>query len=319
MCLLARRWGNMSPCAKNGAVIPQIMPAMGAFLLNMANWKRTLVGDMPVYQATTISWLPGVVQAFTTRRGGVSAKPFDTLNLSLSIGDSQEAVMENRQRVLADIAGGGAQLVTASQVHAVGVACVDCLPKAPLEADALITDTPGLMLMLLFADCVPIYIIDPTHRAIGLAHSGWRGTAKNITRHTLKAMQEHFGTQPRACLAAIGPCISADYYEVGSEVADALRDAPGGKEAGSTTQVMPRNEFGNKWSVNLRQIVFTQLLQAGLKPEYIAVSDQCTFRNRRDFFSHRRASIDGEKTGRMAALFGLKETNQRRLPQSAII
>src|SRR5579862_5347620 len=178
----------------------------------MANWTKTLVGDMPIYQATTINWLPGVVQGFTTRRGGVSAKPFDKLNLSLSVEDSPEAVAENRQRVLTDLAGGEAQLVTASQVHGVGVVCVDSSLSSPPEADALITDTPGLLLMLLFADCVPLYIFDPVHRVIGLAHSGWRGTAKNITRHTLKAMQDNFGTQPRACLAAIGPCISADYY-----------------------------------------------------------------------------------------------------------
>ena len=278
----------------------------------MANWTKTLVGDMPIYQATTINWLPGVVQGFTTRRGGVSAKPYDSLNMSLSVEDSPETVAENRQRVLADFAGKDFLLVTASQVHGAGIACVDSPQLIAPEADALITDTPGLLLALLFADCVPVYIFDPAHRAIGLVHSGWRGTQKNITRHALKAMRGNFGTQPRVCLAAIGPCISADHYEVGAEVADALRDAPGGKDSGSTTAVIPRNEFGNTWSVNLRQIVFTQLLQAGLRPEYIAVSDECTFRNRRDFFSHRRATQAGQKTGRMAALFGLKETGRGR-------
>jgi YfiH family protein len=278
----------------------------------MANWTKTLVGDMPVYQATTINWLPGIVQGFTTRRGGVSATPFDTLNLSLAVEDSPEAVRENRQRVLTDLAGRDARLVTASQIHGAGVACVDGFQETPPEADALVTDTPGLLLMLLFADCVPVYIFDPINRAIGLAHSGWRGTEKNITRHTLKAMRDNFGTEPRACLSAIGPCISSDYYEVGVEVADALRNAPGGKDSGSTAAVMPKSEFANTWSVNLRQIVFTQLLQAGLKPEYVAVSDECTFRNRRDFFSHRRATSAGQKTGRMAAVLGLTETPRRR-------
>ncbi|HEX5323589.1 MAG TPA: peptidoglycan editing factor PgeF [Capsulimonadaceae bacterium] len=278
----------------------------------MANWTKTFVGDMPIYQATTINWLPGAIQGFTTRRGGVSAKPFDTLNMSFAVEDSPAAVAENRQRVLTDLAGSCVKLVTASQLHGVGVACIDAPPEGTLEADALVTDTPGLLLTLLFADCVPVYILDPAHRAIGLAHSGWRGTAKNIVRHTLKEMRANFGTQPSACLAAIGPNISADHYEVGAEVADALRDAPGGKDSGSTIAVMPRSEFGNTWSVNLRQIVFTQLLQAGLKPEYVAVSDECTFRNKRDFFSHRRATQAGQKTGRMAAVFGLKDLDRGR-------
>lgn len=278
----------------------------------MAKWTKTLVGDMPIYQADTINWLPGVVQGFTTRRGGVSKKPFDTLNLSLAVEDSPEAVAENRQRVLFDLMGSGAALATAKQVHGARVVCVDRSPADPPEADALVTDQPNILLMLLFADCVPVYIVDPVRRAIGLAHSGWRGTVANVSRRTVKAMQDNFGSDPRSCLAAVGPSISAEQYEVGSDVADALRDAPGGKDSGSSTAVMPRSEFGNKWSVNLRQIVFTQLLQAGLRPEYVAVSDQCTYRNRVDFFSHRRAARERTSTGRMAAVLGLAEINRWR-------
>ena len=114
-------------------------------------------------------------------------------------------------------------------------------------------------------------------------------------------MTEHFGSRPSACLAAIGPCIGGDSYEVGAEVADRFRSLPGARAANVVT---PRNEFGGTYSLNLRQVVFGQLLYAGLRAQSIAVCDEDTYRNKRDFFSYRR---DGA-TGRMAAFLGMKET-----------
>ena len=148
-------------------------------------------------------------------------------------------------------------------------------------ADALVTATPGVLLTLFFADCVPVYFVDPVNKAVGLAHAGWRGAASNIAAKTLQTMTEQFGSQPASCLAAVGPCIGGDSYEVGPEVADRFRSIPGAR---ATNSITPRSEFGGTYSLNLRQVVFGQLLYAGIRAQSIAVCDEDTYRNKRDFF-----------------------------------
>ena len=271
----------------------------------MTGWRKQPVGDLPLYQAKTIAWLPRIVQGFTTRRGGVSQAPYDTLNLGAHVGDLSNSVQANRQRVWSDLGFETGQIVLAEQVHGDGVAVVQegaggtILPGM----DALVTNVPGLLLTLFFADCVPVYIVDPTRKAVGLAHAGWRGTAANIATKTVRTMTEEYGCLPSSCFAAIGPCIGGDSYEVGPEVADKFRTLPGARSA---NVVLPRSEINSTYTLNLRAVVFLQLLQAGLKAEAIAVCDEDTFRNKRDFFSYRR---DGA-TGRMGAFLGIKETNR---------
>ncbi len=267
----------------------------------MADWKRQDRDELPLYQAGTMSWLPGVVQGFTTRTGGVSAAPYDSLNLGERAGDDPANVQTNRQRLWDALGVRESQVALAEQVHGSHVAAVTRGSAQPVSgADALITNTPDLLLVLLFADCVPIYMVDPVGRAIGLVHAGWRGTLANIVGQTAAAMQREFGTQPGACLAAIGPCIGGDNYEVRADVADPFRQLAGLRAA---TAITPRNEFGGTYNLNLRQIVYSQLLGAGFRADYIAVSSEDTFRSRRDFFSFRR---DGARSGRMAAFLGLR-------------
>jgi YfiH family protein len=271
----------------------------------MAGWKRRAIGDLPLYQATTLSWLPNLVQGFTTRNGGVSAAPYDTLNLGAHVGDTAETVRVNRERVCMDLGFTSSQLALAEQIHGDGVGQVTEPTAAPLPGiDALMTDVPNVMLLMLYADCAPIYLFDPLRRAIGLVHAGWRGTAANIVAKTVKAMQQTYDINPRQCIAAIGPCIGGDSYEVGTEVADQFRNFAGGHNAGASTAVFPKDEMTGTYLVNLRQILYMQLLAAGLTAEAIAVCDEDTFRNRRDFFSYRR---EGSKTGRMAAFMALQE------------
>jgi YfiH family protein len=267
----------------------------------MTGWRRQPIGDLPLYQAKTLSWLPRVVQGFTTRRGGVSQAPYDTLNLGAHVGDAPASVQANRQRVWTDLGFGESQVALAEQVHGDRVAAVAAGTgaRAVAGADALVTDAPDVLLMLLFADCVPVYLVDPTRKAVGLAHAGWRGVAANIAARTVEALGEHYGCRPASCLAAIGPCIGGDSYEVGADVADRFRTLPGARAA---NVVLPRSEIGGTYSLNLRAVVFLQLLQAGLRAESIAVCDEDTFRNRRDFFSYRR---DGA-TGRMGAFLGMR-------------
>lgn len=272
----------------------------------MAGWKRRAVGDLPVYQAVTMSWLPGFVQGFTTRRGGVSAVPYDALNLSMRVGDAPQSVQANRERLWADLGFDAEQVALAEQVHGDRVGRVTQGGLAPATGvDALITDTPNILLLMLFADCVPVYLVAPTRRAIGLVHSGWRGTAANITGRTVAEMREAFGVQPAQCLAAIGPCIGGESYEVGPEVADQFRNFPGGRNSGAATALLPKDELAGSYLLNLRQVIFMQLLAAGLRADSVSVCNEDTYRNRRDFFSYRR---DGAATGRMAAYLGLSRS-----------
>lgn len=267
----------------------------------MADWTRRAVGDLPLHQAATLSWLPGVVQGITTRRGGVSRPPYDSLNMGLQVGDSADDVRANRLRLWADLCFEEENVAMAEQVHGDAVALITQGGETPQAgADALITSTPGMLLMMLFADCVPIYIVDPLNRAVGLAHSGWRGTVANITGKTMQAMTSEFGSQPRACLAAVGPSIGGESYEIGRDVADQFRHMTS-LRAGSA--VFPRNEFTGTYTLNLRQVIYSQLLSAGFRADYIAVSDEDTYRNSREFFSYRR---DGASTGRMAAFLGMR-------------
>ena len=267
----------------------------------MTGWRKQPIGDLPLYQAKTMAWLPRIVQGFTTRRGGVSVAPYDTLNLGGHVGDLPAKVAANRARVWSDLGFEAGQVALAEQVHGDGVAVVKAGtgPTPVPGADALVTDVPDLLLMLFFADCVPVYLVDPARKVIGLAHAGWRGAEANIAAKTVRTLSEEFGSLPSSCVAAIGPCIGGDSYEIGFEVADRFRTLPGSRAA---NVVMPRNEMMGTYTLNLRAVVFLQLLSAGLKAESIAVCDEDTLRNRRDFFSYRRDGV----TGRMAAFLGMK-------------
>ena len=261
------------------------------------------MGDLPMYQAKTMSWLPRIVQGFTTRRGGVGLAPYDTLNLGAHVGDAPASVAkQTAQRVWSDLGFEAGQVALAEQIHGDGVAVVTAgMGLTPVPgADALVTNVPDLLLMLLFADCVPVYLVDPARKAIGLAHAGWRGTEANIAAKTVRTLADEFGCLPSSCLAALGPSIGGDSYEVGPEVADRFRTQPGSRAA---NVVLPRNEMTGTYTLNLRAVIFLQLLSAGLKAESIAVCDEDTFRNRRDFFSYRRDGV----TGRMGAFLGMKE------------
>jgi YfiH family protein len=267
----------------------------------LTGWRKQPIGDLPLYQAKTMAWLPRITQGFTTRHGGVSAAPYDSLNLGVHVGDALAHVQANRQRVWQELKAAEDQVVLAEQVHGNQVAVVSAgSGAAPIAgADALVTDTTNLLLMLFFADCVPVYLVDPVRKVIGLAHAGWRGTAANIAGKTLQAMTAEFGCVPSACFAAVGPSIGTGSYEVGPEVADRFRTLPGAR---ASNVVTPRSEISGTYNLNLRAVIFGQLLHAGVPAGAIAVCDEDTFRNKRDFFSYRRDGV----TGRMAAFLSIK-------------
>lgn len=248
-----------------------------------------------------------VSHGFSTRLGGVSRAPYDTMNLSFTRGDRTEDVMENYRRIAAALGTSPERMVLTQQTHTVNVRKVTeqdagkgiLYPRDYTDVDGLITNTQGLMLVAFGADCVPLYFLDPVHRAIGLSHSGWRGTVKRMGAVTLAAMKEEYGTNPADVIACIGPSICRDCYEVGAEVAEEFIREFGLEKK---TALMDEKENGkyqlDLWASN-RQV----LLDAGIREEHLQITDICTCCNPDLLFSHRRC---GEKRGNLGAFLSIR-------------
>jgi YfiH family protein len=270
----------------------------------MYTWNKSHFDGLPIYHCSLFDWLPDILHGFTTRQGGVSRPPYDSLNLGAHVGDDPEDVEINRYKVTDCLDFKRSQVALAAQIHGDKVVEVTSGAADPVaDADALITNTPDVLLMLFFADCVPVYLVDPVHRAVGLVHAGWRGTKANIVGKTVKAMTRAFGTDPKMLLAASGPCIGAESYEVREDVARHFRDVPVDRYVGTVIPVWPKNELTGTFALDLRQVIYLQLIQAGLSQRLISIAPHDTVRNRKDFFSHRR---DGAATGRMAGLLAVR-------------
>lgn len=248
----------------------------------------------------------GANHGFSTRLGGCSVSPWDHLNLGANRGDTPENVRENFRRFqLAIGAQPNAPLVKNHQVHTARVrtvtvadAITDLALSGDVDADALVTDCPGLCLTAFSADCIPILFYDPMQRVVGAAHAGWRGTAQGIAAATVQVMVEQYHCQPKHILAAIGPGIGPCCFETHSDVPQAL------------TQALDKNaapfirSLGNeKFLVDLKGANAEFLLQAGLTPDHLAISDQCTACHPELFWSHR---ILGNQRGSMAAMIQLQ-------------
>lgn len=240
---------------------------------------------------------PELVHAVFSRHGGVSPEPWASLNLGGTVGDERDRVIENRRRAFAAVDRPFESLADLWQVHSRDVIRVDdAAPGRTVQADALITNRPHLSLFLRFADCVPILLHDPKRQAVGLVHSGWKGTALKVAAAAVKAMSREYGSRPSDILAGIGPSIGPDHYEVGPEVVEAIRSAYRNHEG----LFFPGNGTGrlhlDLWAANWQALV-----EAGV--EQIEVAGMCTACHSNDFFSHR-----GEKgrTGRFAALMALR-------------
>lgn len=247
------------------------------------------------------------VHAISTRQAGASGKPYDFLNLAFHVGDDAEAVWKNRVIFANSLGLKAEDIVSPQQVHGSKVARVTeehrgmgaMTYETALEGtDALITDEPGLPLMLCFADCTPVLFLDPEHGAVGLAHAGWKGTMEKIAQKTLEAMEREFGTDPAECLAGIGPSIGPCCYEVGQEVEEACRKAFPEKVDRILVQKDGKKHL-DLWAANR-----LSLLEAGMLPKNIESAEQCTACENPWYFSHRAS---GGKTGRIAALIALQK------------
>lgn len=241
----------------------------------------------------------GLAHGLFTRHGGISPRPWESLNLASTTGDSRENIIENRKRIFDVFNRPVESIFDVWQVHGTEVICTTRprpLDSLHQKADAIATDRPEITLFMRFADCVPVFLYDPAHRAIAIAHAGWRGTVERIAAVTLARMAETYGTRPQDVMAGIGPSICVDHYEVGtqSEAAQLTRAAFGPRAA---EVLLPRNGTAHLdlWKAN--QIV---LEECGVRQ--VEQSEVCTFCHNEDWFSHR---AEHGKTGRYGALLAL--------------
>jgi YfiH family protein len=234
----------------------------------------------------------GVLHAFLTRLGGASAPPFDTLNLGHTVGDDLAAVEENHDRAFAALGIDRGQVVSPYQVHGTHVRLVSKAHTATTQpaTDGLLTTTPGVALLLRFADCVPILLFDPVRRAVAVVHSGWKSAVGNIAAAAVEAFVHRAGSQPGDLWAGIGPAIGPCCYEVGQEMVQTISQiSPEGTE--------PLYQRGDKHYLDLPGLVQAQLKAAGV--EQIVSPGICTACHTEEWFSHR---AENGRTGRFGAL-----------------
>ena len=256
-----------------------------------------------------------VGHAVFSRRGGVSAAPFDSLNLSLSVPDERDRVYANRRRVYGLYGRDTDTVVHAHLVHGADVARVTTADNGTWvhHVDGLITDQPGCVLAMNYADCAPIFLYDPVHRAIGLGHAGWKGAVVDLPGAMVRAMAEQFGSHPADLVAAVGPCIGPCCYEVGEDVIDAVRGAFAGGDGllaqddrrQTTDHGQEASSGGRPSSVGRRFFDLPAANRLNLRNAgvtQIETAEFCTACRTDLFFSHR---AEKGRTGRFGTVFGL--------------
>lgn len=262
--------------------------------------KIQTTGTVTHYSFEHLCQWPELTQAAFGRGGGVSEAPYDTLNISYAVQDDPGRVKINRERMARAVGWNPSCIVSAHQVHGRDVVAVgrEMVGQPDIRGtDALVTNESGVLLLLKFADCVPVVLWDPVKRVVGLAHAGWRGTMAGTPAAALEMMADRYGTRPSDVLAGIGPSIGPCCYQVGPEVVSAASE----RFAGAA--VLHPDGTGafrlDLWAANMET-----LMRVGLAEENIAVAGICT-RCRSDlFFSHRAA---GGLAGRFGFVAGIRD------------
>lgn len=250
----------------------------------------------------------GVVNAFSTRIGGVSEGYLGSMNLSFHRGDDADLVMENHRRFAAAVGYDHEKLVFSDQVHKTDIYKVTEKDAGKgiiresdiLEIDGLMTDVPEIPLMTFYADCVPVLFYDPVKKVVAANHSGWKGTVSKISGHMINRLKSEYGTSPENLICAIGPSICKNCYEVSEDVAERFM-------AAYTEAEMAQIVFskGNgKYLLDLHKANYYNLVDSGVKPENIDVTNICTCCNSEWLFSHRASK---GLRGNLAAVIMLPE------------
>jgi YfiH family protein len=249
-----------------------------------------MADEIPLLTSAVIP--PDFRHGFSSRAGGVSAGPYQSLNLGMRWGDARENVLENRRRL--QQATQASALYLAAQVHGAEIAVVRAgetpADLARRQADGVCSDLPGVAVGIYVADCVPALLADPRTGAFAAVHAGWRGTVASILPAAVSALGREYGARPQDLRVALGPCIGPCCFEVGPEVAAVF----------PAESVIERP--GRKPHVDLRRTLRAQLLAAGLRPDFIDSDGPCTVCDSEGrFFSYRRdAGVTGQHVGFIA-------------------
>ncbi len=253
---------------------------------------------MKNYTFSNLSKFDSVIAHFvSSRKGGTSKKPFDSLNLAFHVGDKKELVLKNRKKLAEEVGVDLKRFVFMNQTHSKNVRIVtkEDAGRGTVEwktaipnTDALITNTPGIFLITQVADCVPILFFDPIQKVIAIAHAGWQGTLKKITKEVIRKMQKKFNCQPNDIIAGIGPSIGPCCFEVGEDVISQLRNSFSEKVIKTVTTKKNGKTFIDLWKLNKKQ-----LIESGIAEENIEIIKICTVCNTDNFFSYRKEKETG--------------------------
>ncbi len=282
---------------------------------NFSNNKKIFVENdfvlenkehLPLMQFELFKQFQEIEHCFTTKLGGVSSGIYESLNLSFSRGDDRNCVRENYRRVGEFFGKGLDAFVTSDQTHTTNVLRVTSkdagsglvFQRPYSDIDGLITNEKGIILSTFYADCVPLYFYDPVNKAIGLSHSGWRGTLNRMGQVTIKALEKEFGSKPEDIYVAIGPSICQKCYEVSEEVAEQF----GEEFSDYKDEIIAPGNVGHAY-LDLWNTNKYVMLEAGIKPEHIVVTNVCTSCNHELLYSHRRTQ---GKRGNLGAFLMLK-------------
>lgn len=269
--------------------------------LEYVNWES----DVPVIQYKALKDTGCVEHGFSTRQGGVSQGIYHSMNLSYTRGDNRQSVSENFERFCSAVHMDWKKIVSTDQTHTANVRVVTEVdaghgitkPKQFFDVDGQITNVPGLPLITYHADCVPLFFVDPVKKAIGLSHSGWKGTVARIGANTVKAMHENYGSDPKDIIGVIGPSICQSCYEVSEDVALAFQN----EFRVSDTLIYKKQN--NKYQLNLWEANYQVMIDAGMLPEHITITQWCTGCHPDLLWSHRKT---GNARGSLAAFLCLK-------------
>lgn len=265
---------------------------------------------VPYIQFKNLSATGIVKHGFSTRRGGVSTGIFSSMNLNFKRGDDPDAVLENYRRMAAALNMRVEDMVLSDQTHTTNVRVITeedrgkgiLRPQDYSDVDGMITNVPGIVLVTSYADCVPLYFVDPVRKAIGLSHSGWKGTVGHIGQKTVWKMHEVYGSEPKDIVAAIGPSICQSCYEVSDDVAEAFRANFTADEAADILL----DKGNGKYQLDLWKANWYVLTDAGILPEHLSVTDLCTACHPDLLWSHRKTN--GQRGG-LSAFLSLIDTS----------
>ncbi len=270
-----------------------------------SGFKKNFVNGVEFLTIPSFEKTNSVKHLFSTRLGGVSEGPLSSMNLGFNRGDKRVNVEENYHRICNILGVQYNSLVLSAQTHTANVISVNRAQRGigisrPSfnDVDGLITDSPDVTLVTFYADCTPLFFLDPVKKVVALAHSGWKGTVQKIGKVTVEKMVKEYGCKTENILAAIGPCAGPCCYEVSDDVAMQLM------RAGNNGDCLRYNSVTGKLHADLWRTNYRIMLNAGIKDENITVAGECTVCNADKYYSHRR---QGPERGSLAAFISLRE------------